>query len=291
RGEEETGSDVCAPGELDDAMACARANCGGVPDVDASRCAADACQIEAIGIYAHARGCFNCLVASAGKSLDEIAATCDGGPGASRLYGGENGVLLASRFPLIDVEALRLPSSGANRVALFATIEAPGGFTIEVVCTHLSSSNLIPPTDPRFATWAEEQLAQVDLIEDRLRARSGGRLSLLMGDLNSGPEVEGHLEATDVEAWDALTDFGFGDPAADADPPVCSRCEGNLLNPTENHLLIDHVMTLDAPAVEWKPLCAHAVMNEPVTVTDAGGASVSTSMSDHFGTLVKLDIK
>lgn len=284
RGRNEDPADRCAAGELDDGLACMRANCGGIPDEDVTMCAAQKCQGEGFALYIQHPHCFNCVLASAGRNADQIKETCEG-PGDSRMFGGRNGVMLVSRHPLRNVESIQLPSSTANRVGLFATVDVAGG-SIEVACTHLTGVvNFINPPDTRFASWEDEMKAQLKLLSDKLAARANGGQQLLLGDLNNGPKYTGDMQSDTPTVWSYIESLGFESPAAETDPSICSRCQGNLAGPTGDRYLIDHVLTRGAARL--KPECAAQAFDQPVTLTDLAGKTQTTSLSDHYGITVR----
>jgi endonuclease/exonuclease/phosphatase family metal-dependent hydrolase len=288
RGRNEDPADRCAPGELDDGLDCIRRECPGLPDEDLSRCALDRCRAEGFSLLVKNRDCFDCVVASAGQSVEGIAQTCYGS-GASKLYGGRNGVILVSRSPLRDTEAIELPSSYANRVALFATVDV-GGRAIEVACTHITAArDLIPPTETEFADWNQEMIAQIALASERLEARAGGRPQLLLGDLNTGPSFDGDMDIDAEPVWNSILASGFLSPAATSRPSICSRCRGNLIAPTDGRLLIDHVLTRQLDGLA--PSCAAQAFDAPVTVIDSTGSPIMTNLSDHYGIAVRLFVR
>ena len=284
KGLNEDPADRCATGELDAGLACMRSQCASVPDEDVTMCASNQCQAEGFTLYEQYPHCFNCVLASAGKNADQIQQTCEG-PGDSRMFGGRNGVILASRVPLRNVETIQLPSSTANRVGLFATVDL-GGVPVEVACTHLTGVvGFIDPPDKSFARWQDEMKAQLQLLSDKLAARANGGPQLLLGDLNTGPKYTGDQKPDTPEVWDFIASLGFSDPAGETDPSICSRCQGNLASPTGDRYLIDHVLARGA--AKLKPECAEQVFDQPVTLTDLTGKTVTTSLSDHYGISVR----
>jgi endonuclease/exonuclease/phosphatase family metal-dependent hydrolase len=278
RGENEDPADRCEPGELDKGLACMRSKCAGLDDEETTLCAASKCATEGFALaYAHPH-CFNCVVASAGKSANSIVQNCTQSS-ASRIYEGRNGVLLASHRPLTNVETILLPSSSANRVALLATVDVNGTPT-EIACTHLTAArDLLLPTDKRFANWDEEMKAQLRMISDRLNARADGGPSMLIGDLNTGPVFNGDMQPNAPEVWKEVRNLGYADPASTTDPSICSRCSGNVAGPTDVRMLIDHVLTRGEGLPE--PKCAAPAFDKLIHIVDSKGQPVITNMSDH----------
>ncbi len=288
RGQNEDPADRCLSGELDNGLACMRSKCGGVPDEDVTMCAKDQCQTEGFELYVNAPHCFQCVIASAGLSANAIAQTCNGA-GASRMYGGRNGVILASRLPISNAEWIPLPSSDANRVGLFATVDVHGT-PVEVACTHLTGNvDIIPPSNHQFPTWYDEMKTQIDLISKRLAERARGGPQFFLGDLNNGPKYTGDMVPDGQEVWNEIAAQGFTSPAAETVPPTCSRCDDNLISPTTGRYLIDHVLTRGNDA--FAPVCAARAMDQPVTLTDLQGNTVTTNLSDHDAITVRFNRK
>lgn len=300
-GQNETGADYCAPGELDGMLSCVRSKCADEAPEDLTLCASNECVEEGTILYLRSRSCLNCVVASVGRSASEIVRACGRPPGASRVYGGNNGVLLASRWPLLDKEVLPLPASGANRVALIAGVEVPGKGRVEVACTHISAKARVSPTNPEFGDWTEEQLTQMRLIAEKLSGRGPDRPHLLVGDLNFSQRNDAvGVSALMWSTWRLAADLGFVSPGEYAEPPFCSWCSTNrLVGHGEDHL-IDHVLVRNPPSspspfsaltrYSVSPVCAYPVFREPVPLNDRRGRSVITALSDHYGIIVELDL-
>ncbi len=283
-GENETGQDVCTADEIAGALSCAKEKCVGEPAEELGICAYDKCRWPATWLYLRSRSCLNCLAASAGLPADQVYAQCVSKGGASRLYGGRNGVILASRWPLQDREALRLPSSAANRVALLARVKPPGLPAVEVACTHLSAKNRVSPTDPRFDDWEDEMSAQLSQISTRLAARGGRRPQMLIGDLNFGQRHDPDVSAVAWPVWKTAADLGLASPAEYAEPPVCSWCRGNRLNGAGHDCLIDHVLVRRSQVgVRLAPIGVRQIFNQPIRVRGWRGEAIETNLSDHYG--------
>lgn len=280
----ETGEDRCAPGDLDALASCAEPACGSLPAEMQTICAQDECGDALRITYLRNAGCVRCLAASAGKSIADIRTACESPHGASRIHGGNNGVMLASRLPLMDKEFVFLPSSNSNRVALFARVLLPEDRAVEVACVHISAGAPIPPSHSGYATWDEEKRAQFAIVIDRLLARAGDRPALLMGDLNVGPEAAG-IEATHGDIWGDVVDRGFSSPALELERPYCTSCPANSFHDASDAPeLIDHVLVHDPEGgTSLAASCSDPVFTQAVEVRGYDGAAVTTHLSDHFG--------
>ncbi len=188
RGENErAGIDACTFPEIEGVADCGTDACGDLPDEEQTICAREKCHGELVSMYmGRAYECLNCVAAMVGHSVDEIVGRClqpDNGStvqGVSRAYDGQNGIILASRYPLSHPEAIRLRASFSNRVALLATIEPDGFGPIEIACTHVSTWNELPPNQPEFADWNEEMIGQIETVSARLAERAEGRSARIL---------------------------------------------------------------------------------------------------------------
>lgn len=125
----------------------------------------------------------------------------------------EFGNAIASRWPIVDREALQLPDAGdaETRVALSTTIDSPHG-PIGFTCTHLHWKW-------RHGETRERQVVALCELALRRRPRDGFPL-LIVGDFNAAPEsaeiryVSGlqSLAGRSVALLDAWTTAGSGGP-------------------------------------------------------------------------------
>lgn len=297
---------ACSRKELGPVLSCVRRRCSRVPSEDVSICGLEECRSELTKLYFGSESCLHCLIATSGKTPDEVEEICTRPGGAGPAFGGQNGVLLASRWPLRNKEVMPLPSSGVNRVALFATVELLGHEPIEVACVHLSSETHLKPLLKEYGDWQDEMAAQFELVSARLAERAGTRPQILMGDMNAGPAREGYgrftwpnpghrgveIEPAAERVWGRIARAGFRSAAAEARPAFCSTCADNTLRDSRRNYLIDHVLVRDPPGgTALEPVCAHPVATGTTLVTDELGAAHRTSLSDHYGVVVKYRLK
>lgn len=289
---------VCRPSQLDALVGCAKDACGDLPDEEHAHCALENCNDEIVSLYLRGgENCLNCLVSSVGESIDETVRSCTRpGHGVSHSYDGQNGVMLISRWPLKNREAILLPSSIANREALFATVELEGREPLELACTHVSTWNELPPShrgpDGRklFKDWDAEMNAQIDIISKRLNERAQGRPQLFLGDMNAGPEVDPYFKGDMPRVWSRIVSLGFSSPAAQAEEPFCSVCRGNSLRaPSSPSKLIDHVLMRDpVGGSRLSPLCTRSVIDAGHKRYFKGpdGTLMEEHLSDHYAVTV-----
>jgi len=289
---EEPGKFFCTADEFQGLEQCVESRCLGVPAEDTARCAFSECRWELAKLYWNSKRCINCLLATVGGSLDDVKRSCLNDRGVSRVYGGRNGVILASRWPLRNREYVELPSSAANRVALFARIDLAGYEPLEVACTHISMSADQPPTDPMFRNWTAEKEAQIQIISDKLAERAGTRPALFLGDLNTGPGWNSVVKPTFPDVWSLIVRLGFVSPVTRVWPPICSMCNDNTFRRSSPDHLIDHVLVRDPPGgTDLTPLCAHPIMTEAEWIWGHDKRLVYTNLSDHYGIVVKFSLR
>lgn len=95
---------------------------------------------------------------------------------ATRFFGGEYGLAVISRFPIVDARRLSLPTPRMDETrAVARAVVDVGGIEVSVYVTHLSH---LPQ---RSALRVEQAQAILRLV------RADPRPALLMGDLNDAP--------------------------------------------------------------------------------------------------------
>lgn len=297
-GEEPPGSNVCRRGEIAPVADCVRERCASLADPEETTlCARQACHRQLLALHLKGGGdCLDCLAASVGLGLEEIEARCTRpAPGATRAYGGRNGVMLISRWPLVKRAWEMLPASYSNRVALYATVAVPDREPIEVACTHVSTWNELPPALKddagilMFPDWTQEMNRQVRSISATLAKRADGRPQLFLGDMNAGPSIGRAIRGTMPSVWRTIVSLGFSSPAARAAVPFCSTCEGNSFrSPDAGNYLIDHVLVRDpVGGSRLTPACARPVLDgRHLRMFRGYGSLVEAHLSDHYGVSV-----
>jgi endonuclease/exonuclease/phosphatase family metal-dependent hydrolase len=296
QGEEPPGSNVCRSSQIGPVAQCVEDNCSDIEDPEETTvCANRMCKQELVSLYLNGgRDCVDCLVASVGQDLKTVEKQCTKpAPGITRAYGGQNGVMLISRWPLENREWEMLPASFSNRVALYATITLEKRQPLEVACTHLSTYAEMPPGfrdagAQVFDDWDDEMIAQVSRISAKLRQRANGeRPQLLIGDLNAGPEIGRSVSSSMPRVWRKIVALGFSSPAVEAERPFCSTCDGNSLrNPGAKNYLLDHVLMRDpVGGSRLQPRCVRSVLGEGHQRYFPGydGRLLEEHLSDHYG--------
>ncbi len=261
---------------------CARQNCDGVSDDQLSDCVLQSCGSE---FAATCPECQTCLAANIGGSLDEILAACAGGEGGgSFAYDGAFGIGFISAEPFIEQDSLVLESSLNRRGVLYVQIDDPVLGTVDMFNTHLSANLDLgdsPVPYPGEGSWAEEQAAQIEAIEEWIDQRtSEDRVAILAGDMNTSPEGENHSAETPDNYGLLVSSGGWDDPYVDAPDAECTYCNENLLVGGEGRSgpLLDHILIRNFDG----EVTTQRVFTDPIDI-DVDGQTETTSLSDHYG--------
>jgi endonuclease/exonuclease/phosphatase family metal-dependent hydrolase len=231
--------------------------------ISAEECVASPCAAE----YAKlSDGCKRCLAANTASP-----SSCAIWGAKAFVSDGRNGLALFSRLPIEEARYAAFDTILVKRGVITARV---AGLTVQ--CTHLTSNlGAVPyPDDRPFAGWAEEQAAQLDVV-DRAAGREPG-CRVLSGDLNTGPAGQGFSSEL-RENYSALLDRGFVEPLL---APRCTWCADNPLASAKPPLWLDHIMFRDCPAMT---VAYSRVLDHEVEVT-----SLKTRLSDHYGLKVEL---
>lgn len=298
----ENGRDLCKEEQLGGLVECAGKKCAGAKATEeVSICVQDKCGGYLLGVYRGQDGpaCVNCLIAMAGKSIEETRTTCVG-EGASRIQGGaSSAMLIAKTGRFYNKEPMLLDSSGSNRTALFATVRMTSTFgqerEVEIACMHISaSSGKIAPTHSGYTTWEDEKRGQFHAIMEKLGQRAlrtdGTKVpTVLMGDFNAGPD-------SSAEVFREVIAAGFTCPTAD---PItgggCSSCDVNSFHGGSGSggAMIDHVCFLNPPKGDaLVPTCIDRLFDKKGVIKDYDGETdIETHPSDHYGKRALFDLR
>jgi endonuclease/exonuclease/phosphatase family metal-dependent hydrolase len=237
------------------------------------------------------------LVDNAGGDLDSITMAClgsgsgDDGPvppeERSYLLGGAFGIGLLSKLPLNDVDTLLLDSSTTRRGVLYATIDVPELGEVAVFCTHLSAVLNDVRYEGSFGDWEGENTAQLEAMLDWVDDKTeDGAKVILLGDLNTGPEVSSKDIVAEVpESFAQLADYDYEDPFLDGPDADCTFCSSNPLvvsGDTGVGGMIDHVM-IRGFDTEVEVVRILDTLNDVEADADAGVVPDQLPYSDHYG--------
>ena len=256
-------------------VSCMQTDCAGTSGDDRTDCIIDRCGPVLDSLKTSNPQCANALMAQVGKSAPAAlwAIMRPIRKAGLYAYGGSNGLMIVSRTPMADAGVLDFSDIATlnRRQALYIDVPFDAG-TTRVYCTHLSAdlSEIAPYPGP-FASWGEENAAQVDAL---LAHAEGQESVALVGDFNCGMEGPG-LTGELSESCQRVLDAGYLDPVMTLSGQ-CTWCKDNILNADDGEeleSLIDHVFTRGL-----SPLSAERGYTQTVTFD-----AVTTSLSDHYG--------
>lgn len=275
---------ACGEAEAAPMRVCVDTNCDGVPVDGLADCVLTECGTEFSEL---SDDCAGCLAANIGGTADEIFAACAEEGSPRYAYDAANGLLLLSRWELVDRTALVLDSTTNLRAALFARARDERGDTIALVCTHLTTVFGFTYRG-EHDSWAGEQAHQIGQILDLLGERTvPGEPVVFLGDTNNGPAVGTSVTAELPENYALLTTAGFVEPYVARDDATCTHCPDSPLNPEGgDSAIIDHAMIRDLP--EGAAATATRILTELVTMDTGADGVQDLPLSDHYGVALTL---
>lgn len=147
----------------------------------------------------------------------------------------DEGIAIASTYPLLDTDTFDLPPGTFPRRAVLARVEI-GGRDVWVSSTHLSFGD----------TQAALRASQLGALRSELDRQRGAAPAVIGGDLNEGPDGAALVEATSAgwtDAWAHLQPtepgltFPSHAPTARIDYALLSA--GGALTPTRASIILD----------------------------------------------------
>ena len=260
---------------------CLTGDCGGLEGDAFTACATSVCSPALRQLRDDNPQCANAVMAQVGKSALQGLWAIRRPLRRAHLfaYAGGDGLMLLSRVPLEDAGFVDFTDIATlnRRRALHATVRVDGVPT-RVYCTHLTAMlDAIAPYPGSFETWEAESLAQVDRLLEHAAGFDGP--TVLMGDFNSGPAVEGVLKAEAPGTHERIVGAGYLDPAVSL--RLCTYCGTNPLINTDDAKLIDHVYLRGlAPGAGQRTHDG----------TVAGPDGKTLALSDHYGYSVRIGL-
>jgi endonuclease/exonuclease/phosphatase family metal-dependent hydrolase len=282
------GDPACTEAETDPLLDCVIANdCENDP-AGLVTCAVANCSAEILALSASNPTCFACIGANSGLPLDLLEQVCLEGGGTLR-DGGRNGVVLLSKRPLLNPSFITFDAFLVHRVLLHAQITDPGAGLVDLFCTHFTADLAgVAPYGGSFASYEEEQAAQVTGLLDWIDDVGPSGQIVALGDFNTGPDIPPDIVGEFPANYADLVAGGLTSPYADTPDRPCTFCEDNTLNgPSTNDVVIDHVFFQGMPG--GSSFAAERIFTDPVMV-DPGGGPISTNLSDHYGVAVTMTL-
>ena len=282
----------CMASEADALLGCLEENCADLDGQLLSACAILSCASDFTGVSS---SCQDCVASNQTLPPAEIASTCADEAAAVEAYEDQNGLLLLSRWPLVEPSARAMISALGDRGILAARLgvplRAPDGsdVSVDVLCSHLTPDFMSLPYSGQFGSWAAERDYHIGELLDFATQRADGGLRVLVGDMNTGPETP-RAVASGPEAFATFVDAGYRSPYAESPDSTCTFCIDNPLVGAETDdgdrgAIIDHVLVANLPMATQ--LESERVLDQGLSL-EVDGETVRTAYSDHYGVLVTL---
>ena len=294
--EVEVSDGVTIADQMNDAVDCVRDNCSTIPGSEdgqttSAECAAESCTLAVAPLLAgnaEQQRCYACIVPQLPTAtFGDIRSSCETVVNQDLAFGGQNGVMILSKYPLKDVAEWVLPGTWNRRTILNATVELPNGGELDTYCNHLTPifDDITFPYTGQYgngmigaAGWQAEQELQAQKLIDYVEGTSGDRPAVILGDLNAGLAFEDEGIAGEGEATFELLASVYAPAYTDAYTPLCTFCSTNPVTDTESSVWIDHILlnALEADVVT----ATERVFDEDVVPVEGVGM---VPLSDHFG--------
>ena len=275
----------CTMEDLAPIMSCVMTNC---PDYDAA-CIVQNCWQSFLELSGECRNCMlgNGVEAIANGNYQEILETCmqDTKIPAKKLeyeFDGNSGVLLASKLPMSNKQAVKLRSFGRMRSAVAANVEKDGIGKIQIICTGLS-----PLSETEYdgfgESWEDEQMTQVGQI---LAIPVGDDVvqRVILGDFD-GNTAAGSMREHNPAPVALLEENGWYDPYFDVEPKEeldCTLCPENpLVSDEAQESVPNHIFFMERKGYEFSS--SRIFLNEFTIFNDKQQTKTRFSVSDRYG--------
>jgi endonuclease/exonuclease/phosphatase family metal-dependent hydrolase len=267
---------ACTEDETDPLLACYYEFCDGTDDL--TGCIMENCVDPFTAVT---KPCSNCLVANIAKPIEDIVQSCLEGSAAFTAE-GRTGLILLSRHAFDSTDNKVLDSYIVRRAILHARVVADSG-PLNVFCTHLSTEISEIEYDGKSDSYDDEQGDQIVTIVAYAEKQAGEEPSVIMGDMNCGPEVAPNIVSKNTENFQHYLDAGYSVPFLAQEQVDCSWCIDNALTGSGVDRLIDHILVKNLGDYEAE-LVVERILDEVVTVPHSDtGEDVVTPLSDHYG--------
>ena len=267
---------ACVVEETDPLLACYYEFCDGTDDL--TGCIMANCVTEFTAV---SKPCSNCLVANIAKPIEGIVAACLAGS-AAYTYDGLNGVLLLSRHPFESTDFKVMDSYLVRRVVLHGRVVSEAG-PLNLFCTHLSTEISEVEYDGKSDSYDDEQGDQITAIVKYAEKQAGDEPSVIIGDMNCGPDVDPDIVGKNTENLQFYLDDGYTLPYLAQEQTDCTWCKENPLTGSGVDRIIDHILVKNLGDYEAQ-FVVERILDEPVVVQHSDtGEDVETRLSDHYG--------
>lgn len=268
--EEVSGEAPCTEEEGAPLAACAQEHCA--EETEIANCVLTNCLDEYTATSAN---CQQCMAAHIDVGdIAEIFATCTV-PAASTTYGGHQGLMMASKYPIENREYIYLDAVVSARGVLYGEVQG-----VQIACTHLTTDLPSPEYAGDHVSYQGENQYQIDTVLTFLDAKQNTAPQVFIGDFNVGPALEGGIVAEFGENYASMEAAEFTNANVDSDVPFCTWCVANKTGSTESDLAIDHILVRQAEVSEPQRLFDELISIES---PDADTDALEVHLSDHFG--------
>jgi len=283
----------CSTEDVAPVLMCIMMECGGMDPA----CILQSCLGDILAIPPVCQGCLlgQGLGAITGGDFQAIMETCMAEKEVIYENNGNNGVLLASKYPMKDKGTLALTSYGKHRMAVFATIGKiekdgriydykPAIGDIRVICTALSAIS-DKEYDGLAGSWAQEQLVQINEILNNIPVSEEVEQVVIMGDFNGNIAGGQNIIEFNPAPVSRLISEGWYDPYFDVDKNEtieCTVCPGNpFVNKNSPEAVHDHIFFKTKKGFNF--YSERAFFNEYLLFNDKEKTKTRYSVSDHYG--------
>ncbi len=282
----------CTQEEVAPVVMCVAMECGGT-DI---ACIAQNCLGD---ILALPPVCQQCLIGDnigsiAGGDFQAILQECMVEKEVVYKNNGNNGILLASKYPLKNKGTLALTSYGNHRMAVYATlgrIEKDGEIydykpaigDTQIICTALSAI-IDEEYDGIAGSWQQEQLTQINEILS-IPDNENIAQRVIMGDFNSNIAGGENIIESNPAPVAALISAGWYDPYFDVeeeDVIQCTVCPENpFISKNNSEAVHDHIFFRNKKGFVF--MSERVFHNEFLLFNEKEKTKTRYSVSDHYG--------
>jgi endonuclease/exonuclease/phosphatase family metal-dependent hydrolase len=277
---------ACTEEDLTPMAMCYLTNCSETDATDVvaiGLCLAQNCLTEITGIPTECRDCLIGAITGGATDITGIMAECTAEQVPVEMaQGGNNGLMLLSKYQLIGAKLGEFDSFYYKRGYISAKIQHPILGAADIVCTQLTDAVAGMPYEGALGSWEGELTAQAQAIID-LAPLKDTDFRVLMGDLAAGPAIGRDIRGKNPSVYEMFYYAYYYDPFIENQnaEPLCTLCGDNPLTAAETvDQISSHILFTDYEAL---PLTAERVFDEGFIVTDKTGKEKTYQYSDHYG--------
>ncbi|HNW82603.1 MAG TPA: hypothetical protein PKG52_06880 [bacterium] len=253
------------------------------------------------------QACQTCLLgqgisAIAGGDIQAVLQGCMSETEVSYNHDGNNGILLASKYPMKDKGSLGLTSTGNYRMAIYATVDNVRAMqdpehpdetipvvvnSVQVICTGLSKLSDTEYTG-LAGSWAQEQMTQTSEILS-IPFKDDVSQRVILGDFDGNLAGGYNIKESNATPVSAIISAGYYDPYFDIsenDELACTVCADNPMAESGIDSVPDHIFFFNKRGYIFET--KRTFINEFIKFSN--NKKESYSLSDHYGLTVKMTV-